>query len=315
MTSDSSSQDLVPKSAARSSLRKLFSNHTGNASDKWSSYIDAYDDLLNGFRDRKISLLEIGIQNGGSLEIWKKYFTNAQIILGLDLDPRCKDIKFENDKISVVIGDASKLETRDQVCALSPDFDVIIDDGSHKSRHIIESFLLFYPMLVDDGIYIIEDLHCSYWSKFQGGLFNPHSSINFLKLLIDIINKEHWFVPLDGAELLSRYSGQINDRGSLNSIYSIEFRNSLCILRRKCTPANSLGDRLISGNIAAVDPQILKIDHKNGVFIDQSQNPWSQLQNEPENRVHSLLEKLDKLTAENRELAIRVKELEQKYAC
>ena len=50
-------------------LHQLYSKHNGKVSDKWSLYLMEYDRLLNDYRDKPMRLLEIGIQNGGSLEI------------------------------------------------------------------------------------------------------------------------------------------------------------------------------------------------------------------------------------------------------
>ena len=53
-----------------------------NPSDKWTHYLSVYNRLLNEYRDQAINLLEIGVFNGGSLEIWHDYFDNAQHIVG-----------------------------------------------------------------------------------------------------------------------------------------------------------------------------------------------------------------------------------------
>ena len=56
------------------SLFELYREHQGKVSDKWSIYLSEYDRLFSSYRDRPVRMLEIGIQNGGSLEIWSKYF-------------------------------------------------------------------------------------------------------------------------------------------------------------------------------------------------------------------------------------------------
>ena len=61
-------------------------------SDKWEHYFDIYDHCLSRFYDKKISFLEIGIQNGGSIEVAQKLFDPKSSISGLDIDPRCSDI-------------------------------------------------------------------------------------------------------------------------------------------------------------------------------------------------------------------------------
>lgn len=50
-------------------LQNLCDEHIGKVSDKWESYIDVYDELFQEIYGSVESILEIGVQNGGSLEI------------------------------------------------------------------------------------------------------------------------------------------------------------------------------------------------------------------------------------------------------
>ncbi|MEI8210365.1 MAG: hypothetical protein WCG16_14235, partial [Methylococcales bacterium] len=59
-------------------LSRIFANHKGKVSDKWSIYLYEYSRLFETYRNRPVRLLEIGVQNGGSLEIWGQYFVNAK---------------------------------------------------------------------------------------------------------------------------------------------------------------------------------------------------------------------------------------------
>lgn len=73
---------------------------------------------------------EIGVQNGGSLELWAKYLPEGSEIVGLDIDPAVAGLRFHGAITAhvVYITDAAA------VTALLGDkmFDVIIDDGSHN---------------------------------------------------------------------------------------------------------------------------------------------------------------------------------------
>ncbi|MFZ4216033.1 hypothetical protein ACOZB2_32335, partial [Pantoea endophytica] len=53
-------------------LKQLYQQHEGKSSDKWDIYLDVYDELFFDRRSNVSSFLEIGVQNGGSLEIWSK---------------------------------------------------------------------------------------------------------------------------------------------------------------------------------------------------------------------------------------------------
>jgi len=126
---------------------------------KGVNYIHLYEKYFQPFRNKHIRLLEIGVYGGGSLRMWKHYFSNAKIY-GLDIDPGCK--QHEEDRISVEIGsqgDESVLEKVWQNCG---ELDIVIDDGSHVNKHILASFNYFFDKLKPGGIYVIEDLGCSY---------------------------------------------------------------------------------------------------------------------------------------------------------
>ena len=76
-------------------LEKLF-NQSKNFSTKWKKYFQIYEKIFNRYRNKKIIFVEIGIFQGGSLEIWKNYFGKKSRIIGIDLNPQCK--KFKNKK-------------------------------------------------------------------------------------------------------------------------------------------------------------------------------------------------------------------------
>lgn len=232
-------------------LQQFFADHEGKITDKWNLYIEEDERIFAPYRDRAIRLLEIGVQNGGSLEIWSKYFPNAEKIIGCDIDPKCGELKFSDERISVVVGDVNEKDIKQKILQKTDAFDIIIDDGSHKSSDIIRSFALYFPYLTNEGTYLVEDLHCSYWNDYEGGLHNPYSAISFFKRLADIVNYEHWRNGKSINSLLSEYESkfQINfsDMDLLN-IHSIEFINSLCIIKKLPAEKNILGKRIIAGN-------------------------------------------------------------------
>jgi len=232
-------------------LHQLFADHKGKITDKWNLYIEEDERIFAPYRDKPIRLLEIGVQNGGSLEIWSKYFYNAEKIIGCDIDPKCEELKFSDERISIVVGDVNENDIKQRVLQKTDTFDIIIDDGSHKSSDIIRSFALYFPYLKCDGTYLVEDLHCSYWQNFEGGLHNPYSAISFFKRLADIVNYEHWRNGKSRNSLVSEFESKFkinfSDMDLLN-IHSIEFINSLCIIKKLPAEKNMLGKRIIAGN-------------------------------------------------------------------
>jgi hypothetical protein len=267
-------------------LKDHYQKHEGKSSDKWDIYLSTYDDFLQQQKSSVSSILEIGVQNGGSLEIWSKYFPSVEKLIGCDINPKCKDLDFQHPGIKVVIGDSSTLKTKNEITSLSSSFDLIIDDGSHMSSYIIKSFLLYFPLVEEGGIYIIEDLHASYWREFEGGLLYPYSSMAYLKKLADVPNKEHWGITLSESEYLSPfydfYDCKNFDAVNYSQIHSVTFVNSLCIIKKKAAAENALGVRNLAGNLFDVYS-----NHKDtaGLTINvpsQNKHIWSRLKKSPE---------------------------------
>jgi hypothetical protein len=264
-----------------STLGEISLAHQGKVSDKWSSYLDEYQRLFCEYQDRPVSLLEIGIQNGGSLEIWSKYFANARALIGCDINEKCRALTFEDARIAVIVGDANSDPIQSEVLERSADFDLIIDDGSHTSGDIVKSFARYFPRLNAGGIFLAEDLHCSYWRDFEGGLFDPLSSIAFFKDLADIVNHEHWGIPEKRTDLLDPFRAAYGvdfAEADLAQIRSVEFLNSICVVRKNAAGPGGLGIRRLAGTSAEV---FVPAEPGTGsgtknLAPDQSGNTWSQ---------------------------------------
>jgi glycosyltransferase involved in cell wall biosynthesis len=267
-------------------LKELYQEHHGKSSDKWDIYLEIYHNILSGQQKTLKNLLEIGVQNGGSLEIWSKYFPNAENIVGCDINPDCARLEYDNKSIKVVIGNSSTLEIKNKISEITPSYNLIIDDGSHNSSDIIKSFLLYFPMLEHDGVYIVEDLHCSYWQEWEGGLYDPYSSMAFLKKLADITNFEHWGIERSASDYLSalfkHYDSAELDNVDYSEIHSVTFINSLCIITKKSRKENLLGIRHVVGEDEDVVVGNLELNGSVFKAPEQTENPWSKLSVFPE---------------------------------
>jgi hypothetical protein len=258
---------------------EILKSHYGKITDKWEGYLPIYDKLFGEFSRENIRILEIGVQNGGSLEVYSKFFKDP-LILGLDIDEKCKNLIFPKN-IQIIIGNISDLNTIEKIKSKSDIFDIIIDDGSHDSIDIVTSFLRLWPLLSEGGAYVVEDLCCSYWQGWHGGLFKADSAISFFKLLIDVINCEHWGITEKPIDLM-RKSLPIYDpllqQASIDDIYSVQFFNSMCVVRKATVKLdNTLGQRIIRGTDALVAPQVVNLDGTGPIRQNQSQNPYSNL--------------------------------------
>lgn len=266
-------------------IETVLRKHQGKLVDKWSSYLPVYERVLPPRDTTDLCLLEIGVQNGGSAELWGQWFGAARAIVGCDIDPRCASLRFEDSRIHLIVADANTDVAEEQIAAIAPRYDVIIDDGSHRSSDIVRSFARYFPRLKDGGVFIIEDLHCSYRQSFEGGLYDPVSSMAFLKRLADVVNHEHWGIQAARASVveacLKQYGVQL-DEAVLAQIHSVEFWNSLCVVNKAPAEANVLGRRAVYGTSAAVEERIAAWGGTAAEHEDQSANPWSSLSPEAE---------------------------------
>jgi hypothetical protein len=120
-----------------------------------------YRKLFWSHKYKPTKLLEIGIGGygvglgGESLNAWQLYFPFAKII-GCDIHDKQRLVTL-NTKIYQL--DQSSEDQMEQLANLEKHFDIIIDDGSHRSSDQITAFECLYPALNDGGIYIIEDVH------------------------------------------------------------------------------------------------------------------------------------------------------------
>tara|TARA_Y100000389_G_C17367020_1_gene466871 strand:+ start:267 stop:956 length:690 start_codon:yes stop_codon:yes gene_type:complete len=156
-------------------------------------FIHIYEKYFSDFRNKEFNLIEIGIDKGDSLRIWREFFPKAHIC-GLDIDKK----EFKIDGVEFFFGDQSDNTFLKSVTDKCKSFDIIIDDGSHVSEHVISSFDYLYPFLNNNGLYIIEDLQTSYIPRYGGSrirLNKKNTSMNFFKKLSDSVNYEHYNRP------------------------------------------------------------------------------------------------------------------------
>ncbi len=187
MTRDGRGADRrhAPSTAiAEPSLRDL-AIATGTDKEGGHSYTAAYERHLGRLRGQPITLLEIGVGGyadsavgGASLRMWKSYFARGKVI-GLDIEDKAH---FSEDRIVIVRGDQGDPAVLEDLASRFGPFDVVIDDGSHRSDHVITSFQVLFPHVSDGGVYVIEDLQAAYWERY-GGSSTPNASGTSMTLL------------------------------------------------------------------------------------------------------------------------------------
>lgn len=188
-------------------LWDIWNEHRGRGAIKLDSFPAVQDRLLTRFRGQAIRMLEIGVFAGGSLEIWQDYLGPAATIVGVDITA----IAVENAPgFDVHIGDQADPDFLRRVAAESGPFDVVIDDGGHQMHQQIASFESLYPLLNDDGLYVVEDTCTSYWDEFGAGMGVPTTFIEYAKAKIDELNADFVNDPAFSATAFTRSTTTIS---------------------------------------------------------------------------------------------------------
>lgn len=170
-------------------LLEIFAGNQGEIVHKWHHYIPIYDRYLSRYRGTNAKILEIGVQNGGSLSMWRNFFGHQATLFGIDIDPSCAAL---NGKCGQVrIGSQSDTDFLESIVAEMGGVDVVIDDGSHIMGDIRKSLTTLFPLLNDGGLYLIEDLHTCYWKTWGGGYKSRASFFHMVSELID--DMHHWY--------------------------------------------------------------------------------------------------------------------------
>jgi len=206
------------KSTYHGATADIFFANEGPIIHKWLHYFAIYDLVLASYVGSKVKMLEIGVSEGGSLKLWRNYLGNDAVIFGVDVDPNCS--RHDGEFASVRIGSQDDARFLRTVVAEMGGVDVVLDDGSHIARHQRASFDVLFPLLNDGGLYIIEDMHTSYWPSFEGGLNRPGTAIEFLKKKIDELHAHYRVEGLNKAERLP-------------DIESIQFFDSIAVVKKR----------------------------------------------------------------------------------
>ena len=177
-------------------IEYLNRNWNGRLVHRWRHYFDIYHRHFSGFRGQPLTVIEIGVFNGGSLRMWREYFGPDATIVGVDVNPDCQ--QFEEPGIDIVIGDQGDRTFLRSLADRYPNFAILIDDGGHRMHQQIATFEELYPRLRPKGVYLCEDTHTSYMPVFGGGYRQPGTFIETVKPLIDRL---HAFHSVDQSQL------------------------------------------------------------------------------------------------------------------
>ncbi|MCP2256380.1 Methyltransferase domain [Streptoalloteichus tenebrarius] len=195
----------VPYAEAIQSVLACFSPEPANlddlavryGSDKWGFlhwFTPHYAQHFRHLADEPVKVLEIGIggyddpnAGGASLRMWQRYFRRG-LVYGLDIHDKSA---IRGPRLRTIRGDQGDADFLRELAESIGPFDIVIDDGSHINEHVLTSFDALFPYVREGGLYVIEDMHTSYWPGFGGaapGEGTARTSVERVKELLDGLN-------------------------------------------------------------------------------------------------------------------------------
>lgn len=251
-------------------LHLIFRNHHGHVADEWIHYLSEYQERFHKYILKPINLLEIGVSNGGMLQIWRKYFGPSAIISGIDTNPIVCDMNL-GDGIPLFC--LKSLTNKEELFSAIKDqqYEIIIDDGSRKSSIAIQVFQLLFERVTPGGYYIVEDVFYSYWSKYGygAGFRSTGSTMEYFARLTDLVNVNYYPFLTDFIGNLTQFEVYCSQW-----INSIQFLDNLIIIKKSHKQKDTPMKRIVVGSlapIAAVD-KAGKVGYENTKQIDTNQD-------------------------------------------
>lgn len=252
---------------------------------KWTHYLSIYERLLSQYRGRSVTLVEVGVGDGGSLEGWRSYLGPSARIIGIDLDPAAK--RLESDGFEIIIGDQSDPEFWARHLPNVGPIDVLIDDGGHTSVQQIVTVACALPHVRDGGVIVVEDTHTAYMPK-QYPAPGRFGFMQFAQHVVDVLHVRNHFVTEPAADT----------SGLGRAINSVQFFESMVVFhvdRRLCGPSE-----LFEAGSEELSPSGLAARTLRSTAIDalESLPPWIRSLLQPARRVIGIALKPSKRIAD-----------------
>lgn len=186
------------------------------------NYAEIYDKYLKDLKVKK--MLEIGVARGRSLMMWNRYFDYKAEIHGIDIDIKQSENEFIYP-VHLHQGDQKDIDWLNKEFE-GMEFDLIIDDGSHRMKDQQVSLKTLFPKLRSGGLYVIEDLHTSNIKEFSSGFDSDESTLYLLEIIMKNGLFENQIISLKDYEDLLIHILTVN-------IYTISNNYIIGFIRKK----------------------------------------------------------------------------------
>ena len=151
------------------------------------NYTELYERLFFQWQDDPITIFEIGIAEGGSLQMWQDYFPNARIFAVDILDKSA----FNNARVTTLVADqANRDQLQKAIAAAGSEIDVLIDDGGHTMEQQQVSLGFLFRHVRPGGYYVIEDVHTSVPALWKGYGVSRDGANTTLRMIENFMRSE-----------------------------------------------------------------------------------------------------------------------------
>ena len=176
-----------------------------------------YEPAFTDLREESKEVVELGVHEGASINIWFHYFQNARIT-GVDFQIERAKVE-KNSRIRLL---NYHLSIREDLAKLAKDIqnaDIIIDDASHTMKDQQLAFGILFPCLKPGGVYVLEDLHTSYDIKA-----NPQSMYKSDKesITLDLLEDYNKGIKINSDYLTENENLYLNENISKCEIYKLK---------------------------------------------------------------------------------------------
>lgn len=138
---------------------------------KWAQALEAYQLHFGRFAGQPVKVLEIGVQSGGSIGMYKAVLGGNCHYYGMDINPRCTG--FADPQATITILDqGNSAHWQHFFSSITPSMDIVVDDGGHKAYQMLTTLQQVLPRINPGGVFLTEDIHGQN-EDYLSGFFTP----------------------------------------------------------------------------------------------------------------------------------------------
>jgi hypothetical protein len=154
---------------------------------KIDTYFENYESAFEKLKKPDLVVVEVGVLDGGSLEMWQSFFGPTARIIGVEKNPGA--VKLRSLGFEILIADQESRSELEKVFKEIGPIDIFIDDGAHTAKGQIVSSLVAAKYVKDGGVIIVEDTHSSFASDF--GMPHKYSFANWVHQVGDLLDQAY----------------------------------------------------------------------------------------------------------------------------